>query len=432
MEQYFVLVTSQMAMQGHEIQPPQYHQVSKMVFSLIETWPSVSDNLSVNSTCISEDMNRFSSVNRRLRFKNHSPTDALIVKQSASWPYLSDSRDLEVRACPYVQMRVDIYTRPLTNVADFSLDLEIYQKEAWQNQLCVQRMISLLNYCIENASGELCNRAIVLCTEDMFEFTRAFNHAKQEMNGNIRLWKTDGNCSQRTGPRGTRSICECPMDTLLKILNDLDRDRHTFGRTPMPLGFQAREIILKEVCNLDQVDSYIRDHRPLWHETSHARKIFVNTCLGENRHKLMSKLVQFGQFHRVPVVDAFSLDMPIIPVPIPIMQNLFGYEIDMITRLKRTAFDASPYLTPGNYISPILNTVCTFSFDNEATQRDHHNELEKLCTVIMHNDDLYLETMSVLGKLNWNEEYGYARWLKLKTCGMNLSNLSHRWGRLLA
>ena len=35
-----------------------------------------------------------------------------------------------------------------------------------------------------------------------------------------------------------------------------------------------------------------------------------------------------------------------------------------------------------NYISPILNTVCTFSFDNEATQRDHHNELEKLCTVI--------------------------------------------------
>ena len=102
------------------------------------------------------------------------------------------------------------------------------------------------------------------------------------------------------------------------------------------------------------------------------------------------------------------------------------------TRLKRTAFDASPYLTPGNYISPILNTVCTFSFDNEATQRDPHNELEKLCTVIMHNDDLYLETMSVLGKLNWNEEYGYVRWLKLKTCGMNLSNSSHRCGRLLA
>ena len=100
-----------------------------------------------------EDMNRFSSVNRRLQFKNHSPTDALIVKQSASWPYLSDSPDLEVRACPYVQMRVDIYTRPLTNLADFSLDQEIYKKEAWQNQLRVQRVISLLNYCIENASG---------------------------------------------------------------------------------------------------------------------------------------------------------------------------------------------------------------------------------------------------------------------------------------
>ena len=199
-----------------------------MVFSLIETWPSVSDNLSVNSTCIIKDMNRFSSVNRRLQFKNHSPTDALIVKQSASWPYLSDSPDLEVRACPYVQMRVDIYTRPLTNVADFSLDQEIYQKEAWQNQLHIQKVISLLNYCIENASGKLCNRAIVLCTEDMFEFPRVFNHAKQEMNENFRLWKTDGNCSQRTGPRGNRSICECPMDTLLKILNDLDRDRHTF------------------------------------------------------------------------------------------------------------------------------------------------------------------------------------------------------------
>ena len=44
----------------------------------------------------------------------------------------------------------------------------------------------------------------------------------------------------------------------------------------------------------------------------------------------MPKLVQFGQFHRVPVVDAFSLDMPIIHVPILIMQNLFGYETDMI------------------------------------------------------------------------------------------------------
>ena len=97
----------------------------------------------------------------------------------------------------------------------------------------------------------------------MFEFTQAFNHTKQEMNEKFRLWKTNGNCGQRDGPRSPRSICKCPMDTLLKILNDLDRDWHIFACPPMPLGFQAREIILKEARNLDQVDSYIRDHRPL-------------------------------------------------------------------------------------------------------------------------------------------------------------------------
>ena len=76
--------------------------------------------------------------------------------------------------------------------------------------------------------------------------------------------------------------------------------------TPMPLGFQAREIILKEACNLDQVDSYIRDHRPLWHKDSHAWKIFVNTCLGEyahhsHTHSYYAKSIWIQNRHDCPI-----------------------------------------------------------------------------------------------------------------------------------
>ena len=37
------------------------------------------------------------SVSRRLRLKNHSPTDALTIKQLASWPYLSGGHYFWVR-----------------------------------------------------------------------------------------------------------------------------------------------------------------------------------------------------------------------------------------------------------------------------------------------------------------------------------------------
>ena len=171
----------------------------------------------------------------------------------ASWPYLSGGWDLESMACTYVQMGMDIYTQLLANVADFSLEIEIYPKESRQNQLWIQRIISLLTYCTINprAVSELCDRAIVLGTEDMFKFTQAFTQAKQDMKESIWIFATYEGAVPKPGPWSQGNLCECPLDTLLEEVNGLDRDWYTFAVTPPSLGFQVRNVISKLASNLE-------------------------------------------------------------------------------------------------------------------------------------------------------------------------------------
>ena len=195
-------------MQGHGIQTRQYHQVSKMVFSLIETWPGVSDNLSFNSTCISQDMNRYSSVNRRLRHKTHSSTDALTVKQSASWPYLT------------------IQTSRWGHVPTFhSNACDIY----------IHTYIYIIYICIY----------IYMRMEDI-EFL--LKHSTMRS----RKWMKNSGYGKLTevvdiGPDpGHPRVSAKVRWTPLKILNDLDRDRHTFARTPMPMNSRQGKLYWKK------------------------------------------------------------------------------------------------------------------------------------------------------------------------------------------
>ena len=178
------------------IQTRQYHQVSKMVFSLIETWPGVSDNLSFNSTCISQDMNRYSSVNRRLRHKTHSSTDALTVKQSASWPYLTIQTSRWGHVPTFRSNACDIYTYI------YIIYICIY--------ICVWRTcLNLLKHSTMRSRKWMKNSGYGKLME-VVDIGPDPGHPR--VSANVR-W------------------------TLLKILNDLDRDRHTFARTPMPLEF---------------------------------------------------------------------------------------------------------------------------------------------------------------------------------------------------
>ena len=77
--------------------------------------------------------------------------------------------------------------------------------------------ISLLRYCMSdyNVIGELCDRAIVLCMKDMFEFAHAFTQAKRNMQEDICMWPND---RPRPGPRSPRSGCKCQLDTLIPKL----------------------------------------------------------------------------------------------------------------------------------------------------------------------------------------------------------------------
>ena len=106
----------------------QAHQISKLVFSLTETNPARRNVLTANSQTISDD-----------------------ISQLGHWPYAVENiRGSGSPACPYVQLRMDVYVRPLRNQADFTIEVEIFQREAWQNQICCQRILQLLRYCIGN------------------------------------------------------------------------------------------------------------------------------------------------------------------------------------------------------------------------------------------------------------------------------------------
>ena len=130
----FSLVTQMAA----AAQPDPCHQVAKMVFSLVITRPKCRNVLTGVSQNLDEDIyDPYGDLFRRMSQSHHTASDPLIFRQLGHWPYPSGNRRGTI-SLPYVQLRVDVHVRPLQAIEDFTIDLEIYQRESWQNQMCAQ------------------------------------------------------------------------------------------------------------------------------------------------------------------------------------------------------------------------------------------------------------------------------------------------------
>ena len=118
----------------------QANQVAKLVFSLSET-------IRLAVTCRQQIHSHASDISQfglhLIRLRWNLVVDPLLFRQLCHWPYVVDSvRGSGSPVCPYTRM--DVYVRPLRNQADFTLEVEIFQKEAWQNQICCQNILATI------------------------------------------------------------------------------------------------------------------------------------------------------------------------------------------------------------------------------------------------------------------------------------------------
>ena len=173
----FSLVTQMAA----AAQPDPCHQVAKMVFSLVITRPQCGNVLTGVSQNLDEDIyGPYGDLFRRMSQSHHTVSDPLIFGQLGHWPYPSGNRRGTI-SLPYVQLRVDVHVRPLQAIEDFTIVLEIYQRKSWQNQMCAQRILKLLRYCTDKSDPdvEMCPRAVVKVTGEVYDLARAFIAAKE-------------------------------------------------------------------------------------------------------------------------------------------------------------------------------------------------------------------------------------------------------------
>ena len=378
----------------------QAHQISKLVFSLTETNPARRNVLTANSQTISDDISLFGRLHL-IRIRGHMVSDPLLFKQLGHWPYAVDNiRGSGSPACPYVQLRMDVYVRPLRNQADFTIEVEIFQREAWQNQICCQRILQLLRYCIGNwPASELCNRAEVQCTEAVFRLAEAYTQAKREADAADRASLLALiNSREHVNLQNGWGACVCPFDKLMSDLNGLDRHEHAYARTPPSLGFLARERLVEMAPNAAQIRQYLRENGFSPNAPAYSR--VLRSCLGDSEAEMIARPLVSSDFDRVPMYSSLSVDVLLAQIPNEALFRLFGPEIDLITQLKQTIIPSSPWQFR-HYVPSCVNHICSFTLEDRANRPRHYGPFEPICTRQLHGNRVYLRTMELLDKVTY-------------------------------
>ena len=183
---------------------------------------------------------------------HHTASDPLIFRQLGYWPYPSGNQRGTI-SLPYVQLRVDVHVRPLQDIEDSSIDMEIYQRESWQNQMCAQRILKLLRYCTDKSDPnvEMCPRAVVKVTGEVYDLASAFIAAKESTFETFPF--------AALPPRDMWPDCECPLDVLLWEILTLNPADHLASRVDPPpsLAFLAREALVRSVPDMATANAYL-------------------------------------------------------------------------------------------------------------------------------------------------------------------------------
>ena len=319
------------------------HQVAKMVFSLVITRPERGNVLSGVSQNLDEDIyGPYGDLFRRMSQSHHKASDPLIFRQLGYWPYPSGNRRGTI-SLPYVQLRVDVHVRPLQDIEDFTIDLEVYQRESWQNQLCAQRILKLLRYCIDNSDPdvEMCPRAIVKVTGEVYDLARAFIAAKESdvetfLDGIERRLDREGPFAALP-PQDTWPDCECPFDVLLREILTLNPTDYLASRADPPpsLAFLAREALVRAIPDRKVAKTYFKDNCVVHGVRSDMLRDLVKTsCYGRPRQRPIPRVRTWANFRRDVTVTPMSLQHLEGRMPNRPLMVLFQAEISEIMRLR--------------------------------------------------------------------------------------------------
>ena len=376
------------------------HHVAKMVFSLVITRPELGNVLSGVSQNLDEELyGPYGDLFRRMSQSHHKASDPLIFRQLGYWPYPSGNRRGTI-SLPYVQLRVDVHVRPLQDIEDFTIDLEVYQRESWQNQLCAQRILKLLRYCIDNSDPdvEMCPRAIVKVTGEVYDLARAFITAKESdvetfLDEIERRLDREGPFAALP-PQDTWPDCECPFDVLLREILTLNPTDYLAGAVPPPsLAFLAREALVRAMPDKDLAKTYLTDNCVVHGVKSDMlRDLVMTSCYGRPRQSPIQRVRTWANFRRDVTVTPMSLQHLEGRMPNRPLMVLFQAEISEIMRLRTLTWIRDAHASrPFPHCS---NPVDMQEFLHSNSTRDPILP-GRLCAR-RHNDHVYVLAMVIM------------------------------------
>ena len=266
--------------------------------------------------------------------------------------------------------------------------------------MCIQRIIKLIEYCIDPSASrnEICERAIIECSPEVVEFSRAFLTSKREVlreHCRQRAYFAQGaplaNPSAFDPPLPPTTFwptCTCPFDRLMVLIARMQH--HPIQ--PPSLASLARERLCSMFTEAGMAYEYLDNNCLIeGRRCPRLRDMALRSCMGSSVMTSIPRVEQRSSVRGVNVIDPIFLDCLASHIPNNAACFLFAPELDKIMFLKSISVMANPVVHMAGQLQVVCNTVALDDFIQRDNNRSH-GPFGPLCCC-KHEDYIYLRTM---------------------------------------